>query len=358
MVTKKKITQIGWLLFAAGTIVLFAFAMEKKNNKACTDVKVEITGADEHLFIDEKDVLQLISGHAYIDNRTVSSIDLRNIETELEKTPWVKNAELFFDNKQILQVRIEERQPVARVFTVQGNSFYVDSGGMKLPLSEKLSARVPMFTNFPSDKNIMAASDSDLLKGVVDIGKYITADSFWRAQVEQVNITPQATFEIVPTIGNQIVVFGTATDVESKFNKLYTFYKKAWVQNGINTYEKLDIQYKDQVVAVRAGTAITQSDSAKAKAAMNALMKGNVVFQIDSLSPIAGKRSDTVAVKKLLQKLPVKPNNKKKLANINVQNNKSTKKTLTIKGKYKLPVNKAKPPLKNRSVVGFSSGFF
>ena len=129
-----------WLLLGVGTIVLLGAAMTKKNNKACADIKVEITGAEEHLFIDEKDVKDLINEHSNLENKKMSEVDLKAIETELEKTPWVKNAELFFDNNQILQVRVEERQPVGRVFTAEGSSFYIDSGGIRLPLSEKLSA--------------------------------------------------------------------------------------------------------------------------------------------------------------------------------------------------------------------------
>ncbi|MGM3198787.1 cell division protein FtsQ/DivIB, partial [Bacillus cereus group sp. BC241] len=85
------------------------------------------------------------------------------METSLETNPWVRNAEMYIDNQQVLQVLIEERQPVARVFTIQGGSFYVDSSGMRLPLSEKLSARVPMFTGFPSDNVKLSKPDSVLL---------------------------------------------------------------------------------------------------------------------------------------------------------------------------------------------------
>ena len=269
---KKTIVQVLWVLMGVGTIVLFGAAMIIKNHKACTDIKVEITGADEHLFIDEKDVKDLINEHSNLENKKMNEVNLKAIETELEKTPWVKNAELFFDNNQILQVRIEERQPVGRVFTVEGSSFYIDSSGVRLPLSDKLSARVPMFTNFPSDKVVMAASDSELLQGVVQMGKFITADSFWRAQIAQVYITPQGTFELTPTVGNQTIVFGDADDLDNKFNNLYTFYKKAWLQNGINTYSKLDVRFENQVVGVKRGAEISVADTAKANAAIQALM--------------------------------------------------------------------------------------
>ena len=329
---KKTIVNVLWLLLGVGTIVLLGAAMTKKNNKACADIKVEITGAEEHLFIDEKDVKDLINEHSNLENKKMSEVDLKAIETELEKTPWVKNAELFFDNNQILQVRVEERQPVGRVFTAEGSSFYIDSGGIRLPLSEKLSARVPMFTNFPSDKTVMASSDSALLKGVVSMGKFITADSFWRAQIQQVYITAQGTFELIPIIGDQTIVFGDASDLESKFNNLYTFYKKAWLQNGINAYEKLDVRFKNQVVGVRRGIEVSASDSAKANAAIKALMNGKLVMTATAPPPTNDSTAD--------KKEPVKEKEKNNLKTNQLTNTKKRNNTFSIVKKPSLPKKK------------------
>ena len=80
------------------------------------------------------------------------------METELEKNVWIKTAELFFDNNEILQVTVQEREPVARVFTPRGTTFYIDNELAMLPLSEKFSARLPVFTNFPSDKKVLVKS--------------------------------------------------------------------------------------------------------------------------------------------------------------------------------------------------------
>ncbi len=58
---KKRIVQTLWLLAGVGTIVLFGAAMEKKNSKTCNDVKIEIANQDEQMFIDEKDVMDIIN---------------------------------------------------------------------------------------------------------------------------------------------------------------------------------------------------------------------------------------------------------------------------------------------------------
>jgi len=286
---KKRVVQTLWLLAGVGTIILFGAAMEKKKNKLCTDVKIEIANADEQMFIDEKDVLDIINLNGHSDQKIISAVNLRILETALEANPWVKNAEMFFDNNQVLHVDIEERKPIARIFCASGNSFYVDSNGLRLPLSDKLSAKVPVFTSFPSDKAILSESDSLMLEQVVHLGKFIVADSFWMAQIAQIDITPKATFEIIPTIGDQIIAIGIADDLENKFNRLYTFYKQAWFQNGINTYERLDVQFNNQVVAVRKGAAKAWIDSAKAKQVMVDMMKSkdsSEVVEKDSIKTI------------------------------------------------------------------------
>lgn len=262
---KKRILQTLWVLFGIGAIVLFGAAISKKSQKPCTAIQIEIVGAEQHMFLDEHDILELINANGKLIGTPTTKTNLRDLETKLESNSWVDHAELYFDNNQALQVHIQERQPVARVFHIGGGSFYVDSTGLRLPLSDKLSAKVPVVTNFPSDKPVLAHPDSVLLNGVVNIARKILADSFWMAQIQQINIDPQSQFELVPMVGNHIVLVGTAENLDAKFTRLNAFYEQALVQQGINTYEKLDIRFSNQVVAVRRGTEKAMIDSALAK---------------------------------------------------------------------------------------------
>lgn len=325
-------------------IVLLGAAMQKKSQKLCADIKVEIIGANRHLFIDEKDVLDILNAEHSLKATSLSAINLRGLESLVEKNPWVLNAEMYVDNNQVLQVKVAERQPVARVFTLQGNSFYLDSGAMRLPLSDKLSARVPIFTGFPSDKEMLAKPDSLLLSDVVKMGEYILADSFWMAQLSQLAITPDDGFEIVPLIGDHIIVFGPAEDIDIKFRKLYTFYQKAWLQNGINTYEKLDIQYDKQVVAVKKGATKAMVDSVKAMELLQGMLANNTMVLSDSAASVQMRKavllasSTDSAAKKRIAVPPAKTNS------VTRKNNKTGIKPLSngIKPKPKAVMQKNK----------------
>jgi cell division protein FtsQ len=268
---KNRLQMVLWIVLGVGTCTLLVAAMQKKDQKNCIDIKIEIRGAYDHVFVDKDDVMKVLEKNGAGKGKETNDAALRTIEDALEKNAWIKQAELFFDNKQILHAEIEEREPLARIFTLSGSSFYIDSSCMRLPLSEALSARVPMFTSFPSDlladrhgKKKLSKPDSLVMDDVKHIAQNIQQDSFLMAQVAQIDITPQRTYEIIPVLGDQIIKLGNADNLEEKFEKLTSFYKQVWAKAGFEKYETIDVQYSGQVVAVRRGSGKVYMDTAEA----------------------------------------------------------------------------------------------
>jgi len=263
-----------WILLGSGTVVLLIAAITKKDNERVTGVDIHISGVQNNYFIDKKDVLELLGkvNRKKLNQSSVSSLDLAAMERKLESDQWVKKAEIFFDNNNVLQVKILEREPVARIFTTSGASFYIDSSLARLPLSDKFSARLPVFTNFPTDVKILKRQDSLLLHEIKMMSEYIGANSFWMAQIDQIDITPENTFVLIPKLGNQIIRFGSADDYEKKFSKLFAFYKQVQAKIGWNTYSVVDVQFKNQVVAVKRDAAEIRSDSLRTVQIMKSII--------------------------------------------------------------------------------------
>ncbi len=136
---------------------------------------------------------------------------------------------------------------MARIFTTGGKSYYLDKDFVRLALSTKFSARVPVFTGCPLDKTKWNSADSLLLQQVKTISEFVTTNEFWMAQVAQVNYNDKKQFELIPTVGNHVIVLGDGKDLEAKFNKLYIFYKEVLAKAGWNLYTTIDVQYKGQV---------------------------------------------------------------------------------------------------------------
>jgi len=264
MSVKTKIKTISWSLLGLCCVVLLVAAMKAKDSKACSNIEINIKGTTKHMFIKQTDVVDVLNKNTIHAGETLDEINLRKTEEQLKSNPWIKDAELFFDNHQILHVKISEREPVARVFTKSGESFYIDSSGLRLPTTENATARVIVFTSFPSDKKVLSKSDSLVLNDIKTITQYINADSFLNAQTAQINITSQRTYEITPVVGDQLIRIGDAENLDEKFTKLLAFYRQVFSKVGFERYSVIDVQYEGQVVAVRRGERRMVSDTARA----------------------------------------------------------------------------------------------
>lgn len=280
----KILTVLVWILLGSGMIVLLVAAITKKNNEHCVKTEVNISGVQNNFFIDKKDVLDILQkvNEGKLENKPIRNFDLASMESALQKDKWIRKAELFFDNNNVLQVRVSEREPISRIFMESGASFYMDSTLRRLPLSDKFSARLPVFTNFPADVKPSSKKDSSLLKQIKMLSEYIISHPFWMAQVEQIDITPAATFMLVPKLGDQLIDFGNADNYQQKFENLLTFYKQVESKAGWNIYSIIDVKYKGQVIGVRRGAAEIKTDSLRAIQIMKSIIANAQKYSNDS----------------------------------------------------------------------------
>ena len=246
--------RIIWSIGAAGLIVLFVVSWKAKSAKQLTDIQVELVGESaQALFMDEITIRAILNEQGVQVGMPIEKINLTQLEQFIEKTVWIKNAEFFINNQLVLEVKIEQRIPIARVFTASGTSFYIDNEGTRLPLKQLTVLNLTVFTGFPTDQSKLSKPDSALLKDVLFFAKTIQKDSFFMAQVAQVNIEPNGTFQMVPTLGDHLVLLGSVDQLEDKLNRLFTFYKKVWVSSGINAYQYIDCRFNHQIVALKKG---------------------------------------------------------------------------------------------------------
>jgi len=235
-----------------GILTLLIAAISEKKKGQCKDYKITIKSEKSDLFLDNKEVFRLLSAAAggSVKGQQVSALNIRKLEAILENSAWISDAQLYFDNSNVLHVAITESEPIARLFTEEGNSFYIDSAMKRMPLSEKASIRVPVFTGFP-DKKKLAKKDSALLGDVKKVAQFINTDPFWSAQTSAIDITGQQNFEITPVVGNNIIRIGNAEDLDKKFHRLLLFYQSVLSKTGFDKYKIIDAQYDGQIVAMQ-----------------------------------------------------------------------------------------------------------
>jgi len=268
MNTKKVIQRVVFITVTSavcsGLLVLLVAAIGKRNKEHCKDYTIKINGARNNYFIGEKDVLKIVTAatNGKIKGAPIVNFNLRKLEQQLKDNAWIRSANLYFDNQSVLHVSVMEKEPIARIFTTGGRSFYIDSGATRMPLSAKMSARVPVFTNFP-DKRFLSVKDSALLNDIRKTAWFILNDSFWMSQTEQIDITEHRTFEMIPTIGNHVVKLGNGDDIDKKFHRLLTFYEQVLSKTSFDKYNFIDVQFNGQVIGTK--EKISKVDSVQLK---------------------------------------------------------------------------------------------
>jgi cell division protein FtsQ len=290
--TIRRILFVGlWLVIGSGMLMLLIAAIGKQKKETCKDYEIVIKGAQPgDLFLEKSDVVRLLKGatRGNVKGQSKKAFNLQQIEQLLEENVWVKEARLYFDNHEVLHVSVTERVPVARVFTAGGKSFYIDDEGQHMQLSDKVSARLPVFTGYPDAKK--ARQDSLLGAQIISTAKFITADSFWSAQVSQLDISSCGAtcweFDMIPLVGNHIVKLGNGDEMPAKFARLMTFYKQVLSKSGFDAYRTIDVRYTGQVVG---GKSLNPKvDAQQLKKSVDAMLQQIKAAEAASDAAIAG----------------------------------------------------------------------
>ncbi len=242
-----KITLNAIVVIGLGVALVAASEYQKKTKIKGLKINIKDQSRFSVLSANEIKETAITNKDIVLENETIATIDLAQIQQSVMTNPWVKEADVFVDNQHILQINVSQRTPVARVFEQSGNNYYIDEEMYPLPPIIGKNSLVTSFTNIPvfNDTN----RNKDLMTKIVFLSKYISNDSFWSKQITQVTYDAQYEFQFSTLAGNQNVILGDTNNINEKLNNLFTFYKQVSNKIGWEKYETIDIRFLRQVVA-------------------------------------------------------------------------------------------------------------
>ncbi|MEY3421688.1 MAG: hypothetical protein RIR48_1984 [Bacteroidota bacterium] len=274
-----------WVMLISGISVLLYFSIQKKSNARVKSLEVNIEGVSEsdHL-ISEKEVLKILTEAAGkpITKANISTLNLRRLESKLNKDKRIERADIYFNSNNRLNVRIIQKKPVMRVIDNAGTEYYLDENGKKVPVTRGSAVRVPVVTGIKDTFNVkMVVSDKpSKMKDVFIIMKYIAQDEFLSALIEQAHVENDSTGDIVlvPKIGRQKLIFGSAQDMEAKFDNLKIFYRDGLPKRGWNRDKTLNLKYTNQVIA----TLVNPQTAERIHAAVSDSLQASLINSVNN----------------------------------------------------------------------------
>jgi len=242
-------TGIAWLTSLAGVVVLLSFINVKKQTVKCTDVKILIPGADNFIEREEIDAI-LREDQGVLLGRNIERINIHQIEKKLQSNPYIAFAKVYVEMDGVLHIEVKQRQPVVRILNNNGQDFYIDNDGLKMPISSNFTANVLVATGNITEVfgSRVDTLHTQLARDLYKAALFIKRDTLWDAQIEQIVVDGKDDIELIPRVGNQRIILGNADSLEKKMTNLLLFYKKAMPQVGWDTYRTISIKYTNQIV--------------------------------------------------------------------------------------------------------------
>lgn len=239
---------IGLTLF----IVLAVLATIRRDTVPVNKVVISIDGQDQNMFVTKEQIGQIIDAKFDVNHKVLSGKDLEQIENTLNEIPQVFRANAYTDNLGNLNIKIEQRNPILRVYNLLGDSYYIDENGIKYPTTTHFAAKVPIVNgNITEACLVNQKVRSDQLKEVFSIAKAIQKNSLWKELIGQYHVNEKNYVELIPRIGEAVIVVGDKNDLEEKLKRLDIFYFEVLKKVGWDQYRVINIMYKDQVVCMK-----------------------------------------------------------------------------------------------------------
>lgn len=249
------------LFVATYLVVVLGFAGKQYEGVLCGGLEVVVRDSLERELVTAEDVKNLVRlDHPKVEGMPVLKINEAGIEESLNGFPAIFNAQVYTNVQGKLIIELSQRTPVARIEDREHRHYYIDAEGYVIPANLDYAPHV-LYINgeipgkYRKEKRIgqdsSEASGDVIMEDVLKLAKYIHDHPFWESQIVQVYVRRNGEFELIPRVGSQIIYFGSAEKMESKFFKLKTLYREGFSNTGWNQYERINLKFTRQVICTK-----------------------------------------------------------------------------------------------------------
>lgn len=273
-------------------LAITAFNKPEDKGQLCEEVVINISDESTNGFLTSDEIKRiLVDKKLYPKNQPLKFINPRSIEELLKVTPFVNTAQCYKTEGGKVFIEITQRTPIIRIKSINGDDYYIDDKGGIMPNS-KYTSDLIIATGY-----ITKPFARTYITLLID---HIMKSDFWRNQIEQINVLQDQSIEIVPRVGDHIVLIGKlpnhrnidrrSKEVEEfitrKLERLEKFYKYGLSQVGWNRYKYINIEFDNQIICKRNSAYNDSQHKPKAEA---------VEMETDSVSADSTKQSNKPA---------------------------------------------------------------
>jgi len=238
-------------------VVIPIYLASSSNADPCGGIEIEIGDSSDYHFVTEKHLLNLVhSGSGRIIGTPAKDIRVAEIEKRINVLRELKVAEVYMTIDRTLKIYVDQRDPIMRVMPEEGGDFFVDDEGVVVRKRNLYNPRLHIVGGNINITQAMLNGVSVLdtsirytiLRDIYHLVNYISDDSFWSAQIDQIFVDRDDEIDLIPRVGNHVIHLGTTENFRGKLRNLETFYQIVLPEVGWNRYSMISLEFKDQIV--------------------------------------------------------------------------------------------------------------
>lgn len=250
MIRSKLTKMITYLVLSLVLVGFIGFVEKHTGFKTYQGSEISIVGVSGVYFVEEKEIAKIL-GEAFPDLKPgllLNEVPLEEIETRLLGHPFVKSAQAMLGQKGILNLKISQYQPVARIAQPMAADGYITTEGKVIPTSPSYTSRVLILEGKYAEKLMDQGDISRDMPELMGLIRFITEDEFWKAQITELEVNSRSDIRLFQQVGRQVIEFGDAKDIADKFERIKVFYQEILPRKGWDAYDRVSVKFKDQIV--------------------------------------------------------------------------------------------------------------
>lgn len=228
------------LLIVMFMMFLYSFSTNRNEQRAVKDVSISFTNNTGKLLITEEIVNNLLKqklGGTFKIKK--DRVNLTLLENALNSNNLIEKAQVFSTVEGNIIATIEQKSPIVRLYS-QDDVCYLDKNGVKMPLSDNFSVRVPL---------VYSELKQEELERYALLFTTIDKDAFLKKNIAAIKILPSGNVILKVRTYNYDVIFGKPIQVQEKLANYKAFYYHAAKDTLLDSYREISLLFTKQVVA-------------------------------------------------------------------------------------------------------------
>jgi cell division protein FtsQ len=261
----KKNTVI-YMIFGVVFIACFVFYGILSREQRYDKIVYKIEYPSDTLFTEEEFDKYVSKIYPSIIGNPFDSVNLSILEKKIEKYPYISNADVI-NNRGTLVIKATQDKIIAKIFNLKNEQYFLAESGKLVPKTKNTAGRIIVvngninrrysnnyFVYKEDTSKNKSRSKHAVLNLVWRIAVFIDRNPFWKAQISQIYINDKQELELVPTIGEHVVLFGSVdidenmdNVIKQRFENLKHLYTDGFKITGWNKYQSVNLKYGTEI---------------------------------------------------------------------------------------------------------------